>query len=168
MYVLVKSKSNIDVKIKYVDTEGNILKNSFDGGKYSNPYTHNMQDPFSKGGQLYSYTGEYSYTFHSKASDKTKTNSIKGSPIAPKLKLVDVKDNTIIYLTLVYEKKDGTPSQSTDINIKYMEPKRDGAIRADSFGSEMFDEEQGIPTTETLYGLVHGSKYLYSEVERTC
>lgn len=160
LYVLVKSKGNIDVNVKYVDQDGKVLKSDINGGKLSKgkAYTYNMEDPFSKGGVLYGYTGKYSYVFHSKASDKEKTVNTSGNP--PKFTLNDIKDNTTVYLTLVYEKRDGTPSQTTDISIKFIDPKRDGSIKADMFNNEAFDVEQGIPTTETLYGLVHGSEYL--------
>lgn len=158
LYVLVKNKGNIDVVVKYVDKDGKVLKDNINGGKLSKgkAFTYNMENPFSKGGTAFAYTGEFSYTWHSEASNKEKTFSTSGNP--PKFTLNDVKDKTTVYLTLVYE-PNGKPSQSP-INIKFMEPKPDGAIKADAYGNEMFDVEQGIPTTETLYGLVHGSEYL--------
>lgn len=43
-----------------------------------------------------------------------------------------------------------------------MDPEATGVIRADPRGSEMFDVEDGIPSSESLYGNVIANSYLYS------
>lgn len=157
MYVLVKSKGDNDVYARYVDKQGNLIKDYFLVGRLTlNEYfTYNTESPFKKGSNIYTYTNEYSYIFHSKASDKEKTFKTSGSPV--KFRLNDVKEDTKVYLTLVYDK-----DQEAVVSdyIKFFEPSPTGIIKADNKGSEKFDVEQGIPTTESLYGTVQGAEYL--------
>lgn len=158
LYILVKSKGDNEVSIRYVDTEGKILEDGINGGKLilGKEYTHNPKDPISSNGAVYKYTDSYIYSYQEKSADKLKAVSGNGNP---SFKITDIKEKTKVIMDIVYEKADETPV-STEESIKFMDAMADGLIKADQKGNELFDVTKGIPTTEKIYGLVHGKEYL--------
>lgn len=158
MYILVKSNGDNNVKIRYVNEKGKVIKSNIDGGKLTlgKLYSYsNMESPVSIYGTVYEYNNKFSYSYTNKSGSSKDSGTKTGTP---KFTLSDVKKDSEVILTLVYA--EGEQEIGESINISYFEPNATGVIKADNRGSEKFDVTTGIPTTEDLYGNVKASEYL--------
>lgn len=122
-----------------------------------------------------------SFPISNGSSTKTKKLMIQNNPItslaAFTKEINDVRNrdwevpNGGLQITVSYkyykDKPGGGTTNTSEISDDYTDPqppnnKLEGVIRADTKGNELFDVEQGIPTTEKTYSYVVGQEYLVS------